>query len=180
MGQRVRRRRWVLMMWGLPVILVTGCGVVPSSLIAQVPDRGPIVQGEQIDVTPQSQFIRVIARGPQPGMTPMDVVRGFLDASASFDGDHAVARQYLTPMANKAWDTSAGVTIYDGVPRLSGSGQTVWLQAATSGRISPIGSFTVANPGSQMSLGFWLTSTDGEWRISRLPQGLVLSAFDRC
>ena len=157
---------------------VAGCAIVPSSLLARVPERGPIVQGEQVDLTAESQFIRVIARGPQSGMSPVEVVRGFLDASASFDGDHAVAREYLTMQANEDWDTSDGVAIYDGVPELTSSGQAVSLAASTTGRISPIGTFSVAEPGTSLSLGFWLTMVNGEWRISRLPQGLVLSSSD--
>ena len=47
-------------------------------------------------------------------MSPTQVVQGFLDASASFDGDHAVARQFLTPPASADWETDAGVTVYDG------------------------------------------------------------------
>ena len=91
--------------------LLAGCGGVPGSIKAQVPTSGPIEQGAQVGVQQEDQFIRVIAREPRPGMSETEVVQGFLDASASFDGDHAVAREYLTPEASSRWNTNAGVKI---------------------------------------------------------------------
>ena len=48
---------------------LAGCGIVPSSFLAQVPVSGPIEQGAALDLTPANQFIRVLARSPRPGMT---------------------------------------------------------------------------------------------------------------
>lgn len=160
------------------VLLLCGCGVLPSSLLAQVPTSGPIEQGEQISGGNADQFIRVIARGPRDGMSPMQVVQGFLDASASFDADHAVARQYLTARANQAWDTAAGVTVYEGVGALTGFDRDVSFTATLAGRISESGHYSVEDSGLQESLRFGLVRQEGQWRIDRLPQGLLLSLFD--
>ncbi len=160
------------------MMMLTGCGTLSSSLVARVPTNGPIQQGEQVGTDSEDQFIRVIARGPREGMTPADTVQGFLDASASFDGDHAVARQYLTPQANEVWDSTEGVAVYEGVGSLSGYGGTVTLTASQSGRISSIGRYEVAAAGSNLRADFALTRVDGEWRINRAPQGLILSAAD--
>jgi len=157
---------------------VTACGVLPSSLSAQVPTAGPIEQGDQVGVDPEDQFIRVIARAPRPGMTPDEVVRGFLDASASFDDNHGVARAYLTPAASQAWNTNAGVTVYEGAPSLSTLGSAVSFTAPHSGTIEPNGRFTVASSGSEIRTTFFLTEVGGEWRISRVPEGLLLSQVD--
>lgn len=158
--------------------LMAGCGVVPTSLSAQVPTSGPIEQGEQIGVDPEDQFIRVIAREPRPGMTATEVVAGFLDASASFDGNHAVARTYLTPEASRTWNTDAGVTVYEGRPALTVLGAAVSFEAPHSGSIETSGRYVVAAPGSQVRTTFFLDEVDGEWRIARLPAGLLLSQAD--
>ncbi len=158
--------------------LLSGCSGVPSSLTAQVPTAGQIEQGEQIGVDPEDQFIRVIAREPRPGMTSQEVVQGFLDASASFDGDHAVAREYLTPEASAEWDTDAGVAVYEGAPALTELGSAVVMTAPQSGAISRNGRYTVKGPSAEIRESFVMTKEGTEWRIAQLPQGLLLSQSD--
>ena len=157
---------------------ISGCGTLSSSIVARVPDRGPIEQGEQVGSEREDQFIRVIARGPRDGMTAAETVQGFLDASASFDGDHAVARQYLTARANQTWETASGVSVYEGTGSLMAYGGEVTLSASQTGRISPIGRYEVAPAGTELRSEFRLVHDDGEWRIDQLPQGLVLSLVD--
>jgi hypothetical protein len=159
------------------VVLLAGCGV-PTSIKAQVPTSGPIEQGKQVGVQQEDQFIRVIAREPRPGMSPTEVVQGFLDASASFDGNHAVARMYLTPEASKGWNTNAGVTIYNGAPEFLELGSNVTVSAAQSGAIEPNGRFVVTGPSSSVAETFGLTQQGGEWRIRQVPEGLLLSQSD--
>lgn len=171
--------RWVRGLgMGVVAMVLAACGAVPSSFTAQVPTSGPIQQGDQVGVDPEDQFIRVIARAPRPGMSPEEIIQGFLDASASFDDDHAVARAYLTPAASRAWDTNAGVTVYEGAPDLSNLGSAVSFAAPHSGSIETNGRYTVASPGSEVRTTFFLDEIDGEWRIGRVPEGLLLSQFD--
>ena len=160
------------------VLPVGGCGTFSTSIVAQVPTAGPIQQGEQIGTNPEGNFIRVIARGPRPGMTPMEVVQGFLDASASFDGNHAVARQYLTAQANAGWDTTRGVEIYQGVGALTSFGATLVFRASKNGAISSIGRYEVAGADEELRANFGLVQDGEEWRIDRLPQGLILAQPD--
>lgn len=160
------------------VLPVGGCGTFSTSIVAQVPTAGPIQQGEQIGTNPEGNFIRVIARGPRPGMTPMEVVQGFLDASASFDGNHAVARQYLTAQANAGWDTTRGVEIYQGVGALTSFGATLVFRASKNGAISSIGRYEVAGADEELRANFGLVQDGDEWRIDRLPQGLILAQPD--
>lgn len=159
-------------------LVLTSCSIVPTSLVAQVPTSGPVQQGQLISNTSADQFIRVIARPPRPGMTPTEIVQGFLDSSASFDSNHAVARSYLTPEAGEQWNPADGVTVYDGVPSFSEAGAAVLMSATLNGRISDIGRFTVEKPGTEQQTSFFLTQRGGEWRISRAPRGLLLSSFD--
>jgi len=160
----------------MSVTVIAGCGV--SVPIATVPTTGPIEQGPQVGVAPEGQFIRVIARPPRPGMTRAQVVQGFLDASASFDGDHAVARQYLTAEASQVWNPNIGVSIYEGLTSLNQNSGQVIFRANQSGRITEIGRFEVVSPGTEIVAPFALVSVDGEWRISSPPAGLLLSNAD--
>lgn len=169
--------RMATVLAGLALVM-SGCGSFSTSIVAQVPTAGPIQQGEQIGTNREGNFIRVIARGPRPGMTQTEVVQGFLDASASFDGNHAVARQYLTARANTDWDTTRGVSIYQGVGALTSFGTTVTFSASENGSISSIGRYEVANADEELRANFGLVQEGEEWRIDRLPQGLILAQPD--
>lgn len=170
--------RCVVLCVGAAVMTLTGCSGSATSFVAQVPSTGPIEQGQLVTSTSADQFIRVIARPPQEGMTPTEIVQGFLDASASFDGDHAVARTYLTQEAASIWAPSSGVLVYDGLPTLVEAGAAVLMSSTLNGRISSNGRYSVEQPGTELRTSFFLTQRGGEWRISRPPPGLLLSSFD--
>ena len=162
----------------IALLPVSGCGTFSTSIVAQVPTSGPIQQGEQIGTNREGNFIRVIARGPRPGMTPAQVVQGFLDASASFDGNHAVARQYLTARASAGWDTTRRVEIYQGVGAITSFGTTQVFRASKNGAISSIGRYEVAGADEELRANFGLVQDGEEWRIDRVPQGLILAQPD--
>lgn len=160
-------------------MVLAGCATIPTS--------GPVLEGPRLEGESSDQIIRVIARPPQPGMTPAQVVTGFVQASASFDDDHAVARLYLTPEAAAAWRPEAGTTVYDGTPTISvegpvdaesGASTTVELSAAEAGRISDDGRYQVSAPSRRITPSFLLTSINGQWRIASPPSGLLLSRAD--
>ena len=94
-------RQW----WVALLVLLAGC--------AQVPTSGPVVEvDQQVTDTGTTSFVRVLARPPQPGMTPSEIVQGFLDAASGFEDAHAVAKEYLTPAAARQWNPSLGVRVY--------------------------------------------------------------------
>ena len=152
------------------MLLLAGCSSIPTS--------GPVVTGDQVGQNSGNQFIRVIARPPAPGMTPNQIVTGFLEASASFDAGHAIARQYLTNGANAKWNPANGVQAYEGALEFKESGNTVLVSAAKAGAISEDGRYTVAEPGAELVSWFDLEEVGGEWRISRAPDDLILSLSD--
>lgn len=162
-------------------VLLAGCGTVasvPQAFTAQVPTTGPIQQGAQVAGSNVDQFIRVIARPPTPNMTATQIVQGFLEASASFDGNHAVAREYLTPDASARWDSSSQVVVYEGTPSLTESGPSVQVRASRVGRIASTGRYEVDEPGTEASATFRIVETDLGLRIDGLPDGLLLSQTD--
>ena len=159
-------------------MLLTGCGVLPWSLTAQVPESGAIQQGDASASTREDQFIRVIPQSPRPGMSPGQIVQGFLDASAAFEDDHAVAREFLTSQAGNAWDPDSSVQVFKGAPDLVDNGPEVRIAAPLAGRINAHGTYEIAEPNETLNAGFSLVKQDGEWRINALPQGLELSTVD--
>ncbi|MDO9484582.1 MAG: LpqB family beta-propeller domain-containing protein [Actinomycetota bacterium] len=159
-------------------LMLSGCGVLPWSLTAQVPEGGAIQQGDASASNREDQFIRVIPQGPRKGMTQTEIVQGFLDASAAFEDDHAVARQFLTQNAANIWEPGSGVRVFKGAPDLVQNAEVVRFTAPLAGRISERGTYQIASPDASLNAEFGLAQQDGQWRIAELPQGLELSTVD--
>ncbi len=85
--------------------VAAGCATIPTT---STPNVGSAPQTE--GAVP---FVRVIARPPQPGASPTEVVSGFLDASADFEDNWAIARTYLAPNVAEQWQPNTGVSVYD-------------------------------------------------------------------
>ena len=91
-----RRRVATLSALAAACLALSACAAVPTS--------GPIEEGPIVDAGNTAQFIRVIAAPPSVGASPSEIVRGFLEANASLDSGHAIARRYLTSEAAESWD----------------------------------------------------------------------------
>ncbi len=149
------------------------------SACAGVPTEGPIVQGPAVAAGGQDQFIRVIARPPEIGMSPEEIVRGFQEATASPDAGYTIARQFLAPTVAAAWDPSIGVLVGDNAGlTYSRHDQVVVAEGGLSGSIDGSGQYTAAVPGARLVSSYGVVKFAGEWRISSLPPGLVLGPGD--
>ena len=144
-----------------------------------IPTSGPVQQGIEVGIAPSDQVIRVIARPPVPYMTPTEIVSGFLQASASFEDDHAVARLYLTPEAALTWQPHTGVSVYEGVPTIVPDGvNTTAMTATRVGAIDAEGRYQVSAPGTLIQARLQLEFVSGSWRIATPPPGQLLSRSD--
>ncbi len=152
-------------------LLATGCTTIP--------DSGP-VQSTPTPAPPGGGVTSagLVVEGPEDGWNPVQVVSGFLQASASFAHNHAVAREYLTTGASKLWQPGAQVTILAQSPDVQRQfgqlpGHTShtnvvvsWQKVATlegSGQYVPVGG------GAAEQQVFGLESVNGQWRIDSLP-----------
>jgi len=147
------------------IALLAGCSTVPSS--------SPTVQITQV-AEPTDTAVGIEPLGPESGATPEEVVRGFIDASASVVRNHPVARQYLSADAAATWSDSDGVTVISGdyatVQKQSGS---VEVTGTLVGTLDERGIFSVG-AGSVYSRVMTLSDDSGEWRITDPPDGLLL------
>jgi hypothetical protein len=167
----VARLRLTLLLGAiLATLLATGCATIPSSSpVGSAPIPAPPAGG---GVSGGG----LIVEGPQRGWNPEQVVSGFLLASASFPHDHATAREYLTPSANRSWRPGAQVTILASTPsvyqqngRLNGQGDRAtvmvsWQELAT---LDASGQYTARGGAARQT--FALESVHGEWRIAGVP-----------
>jgi Lipoprotein LpqB beta-propeller domain/Sporulation and spore germination len=168
-------------------VVAAGCATVPTN--------GPVQQvgSAQNGLSQEQEYSQPIAVGPESGWKPTQIVDGFLAASASFAGDHQVAKKYLDPAAQAAWHPGWAVTVVRGQPKTTSVGpfpksvpnqsdlraqvKVTGLPVAT---ITGSGQYQVYSGSSTKSYVFSLVSVNGQWRIDGLPtsQGLLLTDAD--
>ena len=154
------------------------------SACAVIPDRGVVHVGRPVSAPGGLGDIdvRVLPAAAQPGMSPSDVVHGFLRALVSQDTNYDIARTYLTNRAASTWRPGTGVTTYDdSAVQLSTVGgtsaaRTLQLAAPRLGDIDARGNF--APKGGTVTASFGLVRQNSQWRIDRLRDGVLLSALD--
>jgi len=153
-------------------LVLSGCAGIPKS--------SEVYYGAEVTEDSSSQFIRVIARSPSAGDNPEEIVRGFLQASADSSDDYGIAKEYLMPDSATTWNPTAGIEIYNSNEiEVFASDEQVSVTANKLGSISDLGRYTPEAPNSKISSNFDLQKNQsGEWRISKLDDGILLSNGD--
>jgi Lipoprotein LpqB beta-propeller domain/Sporulation and spore germination len=196
----IHGRSWVI---AKRVPMATGARTAAAALAvavvaagcATVPTNGPVQQvgSAQNGLSQAQEYSQPIAVGPEPGWKPTQIVDGFLAASASFAGDHQIAKEYLDPAAQAAWHPGWAVTVVRGQPKATSVGpfpKSVPNQSDQRGQVKvtglPVatitgsGQYQAYSGSSTKSYVFSLVSVNGQWRIDGLPtsQGLLLTEAD--
>lgn len=152
---------------------LSGCAGIPTS--------GSVHKGRDLQLERQDAAVQFIAEEPVPGASMVQVVQGFLRASADFRGDHEVARMYLTSRAAQRWRPAAETVVHDGgaPPAVrEGTDGTVAAQVTEVARIDAEGTYRRTAGSPDLTRTYRMEREDGEWRIAGLDDGLVLSQLD--
>ncbi|MCM1972714.1 MULTISPECIES: LpqB family beta-propeller domain-containing protein [unclassified Streptomyces] len=176
-GTRRRPRR---------AVAFAACGVVLLAGCASMPDSGDL---SGVDSTPgQDTLVQVFAVPPPEDATPTQLVQGFLEALTSDDPNYEMASQYLTEDAAKAWRPKAGTTVLaDGpdafeVSKQRGPEETGETTFALSGtKVATVDeqqSYAPAEGGYEALLHLSRDPKTKQWRIDKLPQGVVMGQGD--
>ncbi|MFG2503844.1 LpqB family beta-propeller domain-containing protein [Streptomyces sp. NPDC048441] len=168
-------------------LLFGSCGALLAGC-ASMPDSGNL---KAVDASqrPDSQSqVRVYAMPPGEDAGPVDIVQGFLEALTSDDPQFAMARKYLTKDESRRWQPNSRTTVLADGPN-AGSGSVG--DRGQDGRTFPLTGRKVAIVDKQhayqlrdapYSASVHLTQQNGpngkEWRIDRVPQGVVLGQSD--
>jgi hypothetical protein len=168
------------------VLSVAGC--------VSMPDNGPV---GVFSASPQStaqggeDFIGSVPAGPGHGWTPSQIVQGFIDASASYPTDSAIARQYLTSPAIKTWHPGWSVTVFSQVTvppradlspvgRHGGQQAVVDVTGAVQATLNGTGQYVSAQGQTEQAghYSFILIKVNGQWRISNPPGYRMLTGTE--
>lgn len=144
-----------------------------------IPNNSSIQEGSILGSVPEGSIVRVIASAPQKGMTPEEIVSGFLNASASSENDFKIAREYLIPEIRDVWQPTQQIQVYEGQGRLnSDQSNSVIFSAPLNSVIDDSSRITLSEPDSQLIQEFKLKRVENEWRIDLDFKGLLISRAD--
>jgi hypothetical protein len=163
-------------------LLAAGCANIPT---VGVPQK---VTGEAGQAP---AYVQPIPPHPGRDWNPLDVVHGFLAASASFTHKFAAARQFLAPPLNRIWQPIQGVTVVSsesqlqtqrvGPASIKGASNLTKIVTLTGNQLATINNIGqyLDNPAPQ-HYSFRLARVGGRWLITDLPQvsSLLLSQSD--
>ena len=163
---RLRAAR-ILTMAALGAMILSGCAGIPSS--------GPVHAGQAVESEASPEF-DFLARSPQPGATQEEILLGFVEAAASPQDRYAVAREFLTTEFSTEWDPDASALIDSGIQRspqtLNANAMTLTVSALADVGVS--GEYMQRESPTTQVLGYEFAQVEGEWRISRAPQGILV------
>ncbi|KIZ18662.1 lipoprotein LpqB [Streptomyces natalensis ATCC 27448] len=162
---------------GCAGVLLAGCASMPDSGDVKAVDQSPRAEGD-------SQ-VRVYGVPPQDGAQPTNIVRSFLDATTSDEVDFRTASQYLAKSARQTWQPFRVTNVLQERPkpepeiqrnREDANGYTVTLSGSQVAKVDANHAYTPEERTYRRTIH--LIKENGQWRIDRLPNGLVLGQSD--
>lgn len=145
---------------------LVGCAAIPGSSDIQVVRSLPV--GSQL----------APPLGPELGVDPFRLVRGFIEATGSPANGHTAARAFLSRDAAASWEDQAGVTVIGDSPGAapmtgpSDGVRRIRVGGAQLGTLTADGSFISA--ADTFSVPLDVVTEDGEWRITNPPPGVLV------
>lgn len=150
-----------------------------------LPTTGDAQPGLALGAAPDDPDFLPVASDPVKDAGPAEIVEGFIEAAITPADNWATARKFLTPAFADDWRPSAGVlvdssagsrtvtsTVDDGEKLADGDKAEVTVKVDQLAGIDETGAYSEAHGAS--TLPFVVVKTDGQWRISEAPDGVVI------
>ena len=187
-GRSRRWPAWVRSTWRACLLVglatsVAGCVGMPNS-----GSPGTFSATPQ-DTSQDSDFIGAVPAGPQPGWSPADIVKGFLNATVSYPAYSATAEEYLASSVPRDWAPNWSVTVVDQVhvsPEATfsdgGRQAVVDVTGSVQAKFSGTGQYVGAQQGlhgtQPANQQFTLVKQGKQWRITNPPKNRMLTEPD--
>ncbi|WP_125609771.1 LpqB family beta-propeller domain-containing protein [Specibacter cremeus] len=166
--------------WAGVVVVVLLAMLVAAAGCATIPTHGPV--GKSDPVAPRNNSVNINFQQvpPPPGATPREIIEGFINAGTGVADGFQVARQYLDPGLANTWKADARTLVYKNAFSIESSAgaNSYQVKFEVQSEVDNAGILTAAAGNSVESIGFSLVKVDGQWRISRVPDGIMLKSPD--
>lgn len=169
--------------------ILRGIAVIAAALLlsacAGLPTSGDVSVGLVLGESPDDVDFLPVASGPIKGAGPQEIVEGFLEAGVTTSDNWDTARDFLAPPLQRAWRPAAGVSIDAGtdtrvitssVPEETAEdADTAEVQVLLDllASVDDSGAYSEALGASPVMFSL-ARMDDGEWRITRAPDGIVI------
>jgi hypothetical protein len=149
------------------MLVITGCSSIPrNSPVQSIAPEGTLDQNNVV----------FNGTGPVTDATPTEIVEGFIEAGIDAQNDYKVAREFLNPKASGIWKGTVRTLVYDARPSVI-SGEkpnTFTIQMEVISEVDAAGILTEMPPHTTRAVDVSLVQVDGQWRISKLPDGIMM------
>jgi hypothetical protein len=148
-----------------------------TALIActSIPTSGPVLSTERSSGVESTEF-DFLPPGPSTGATPEEIIAGFVAAGTAAQDNYRVARSYLAQTVREEWNPNATVLIRQGEPQTTIVSNTVARYVVpVIASVDELGRYSGGTTVSSQTLDFRLALEEGEWRITGLSDGIVLT-----
>jgi len=148
------------------ILALAGCTALPTS--------GPVrVAGPQ-NVT-DDVSVQYLPAGPVAGASQREILDGFLAAGAAAQDNYRVSRSFLTDKFATEWDPTAETLVRGASLDYASSGtDSLSITTPILARIARGGNYTEEKLGATQSFDVKFIQVEGEWRISRAPDAILL------
>lgn len=170
-------------------IMLRAAAIVSAALLltacAGLPTTGDVKTGQALGTSPEDQEFLPLASGPVEGAGPAAIVEGFMEAAITTADNWSTARKFLTPELAAKWRPTTGVSIDVSAALRSFNSTTPDDEDAKDGdsadvrvtfdqvaSVDATGAYSQAFSASNSA--FVVTFTEGQWRISEAPDGVVI------
>jgi hypothetical protein len=168
-GRRGGARRIVAVLTSIVVAgLLAGCVSIPSS--GGVNAGPPVASGGGGSAGVDLPY------GPPKNASKDEIFADFLQAATSSDSNYAIAKEFLTAKAAEGWDPTTSVLVRERPANPQDVGDNgVSYTVSTKASVNALGVYSEQATDSNETLNYTFSRVKGQWRISDLPNGIVLS-----
>lgn len=152
--------------------------VLTLSACASIPTGGGVSKIQPTDRSDtQLNFNYAPPNPPAPGADQMAIINGFINAGTGFAENFQTARKFLAGSAATTWKSDQRTLVFQDQPNIvkGDSDNDFKIELKTQSSIDADGIRTPAHSGVPNTVQLTMTRVDGEWRISSIPDGIMIA-----
>jgi hypothetical protein len=159
--------------------LAAAAVVATLAACATVPTSGSVHLGRSLlpAAGPDTDVVAVPS-GPRVDLGPTGIVTSFLDALIDSNLNYSIARRFLVP--GTSWEPAGSTTLYEEDSEVATRKRPSAVEVSLSrvGVVDAHGNYRVSPAPITVRFGVTRDTPGHQWRISRLPPGVLLSTSD--